>query len=94
MANVCYVPLSYLFIRGQGVKIFSLCLKEYRKQDYIFPVVKMNKLYKVIDLIIGLIFGSIFAIGIILVITIFFAVLIPSIFYFTVREVLKQLTKK
>jgi len=22
MANVCYVPLSYLFIRGQGVKIF------------------------------------------------------------------------
>jgi len=54
----------------------------------------MNKLYKVIDLIIGLVFGSIFAIGIILVITIFFAVLIPSIFYFTVREVLKQLTKK
>jgi hypothetical protein len=29
-----------------------------------------------------------------LVITIFFAVLIPFIFYFTVREVLKQLTKK
>jgi len=54
----------------------------------------MNKLYKVIDLIIGLIFGSIFAIGIVLAITIFFAVLIPSIFYFTVREVLKQLTKK
>jgi len=49
---------------------------------------------KVIDLTIGLIFGSIFAIGIILVIAIFFAVLIPSIFYFTVREVLKQLTKK
>jgi hypothetical protein len=54
----------------------------------------MNKLYKVIDLTVGLVFGSIFAIGIILVITIFFAVLIPSIFYFTVREVLKQLTKK
>jgi len=54
----------------------------------------MNKLYKVIDLTVGLVFGSIFAIGIILVIAIFFVVLIPSIFYFTVREVLKQLTKK
>jgi hypothetical protein len=52
----------------------------------------MNKLYKLIDLTIGLIFGSIFAIGIILVIAIFFSVLIPSIFYFTVREVLKLLT--
>ena len=49
---------------------------------------------KIINLTVGLIFGSIFAIGIVLVITIFFAVLIPSIFYFTVREVLKQLTKK
>jgi len=49
---------------------------------------------KIINLTVGLIFGSIFAIGIILVIAIFFAVLIPSIFYFTVREVLKQLTKK
>ena len=49
---------------------------------------------KIINLTVGLIFGTIFAIGIVLVITIFFAVLIPSIFYFTVREVLKQLTKK
>lgn len=49
MANVCYVPLSYLFIRGQGVKIFSLCLKEFREQKYIFPVVKMNKLYKCLN---------------------------------------------
>jgi len=54
----------------------------------------MNKLYKVIDLTVGLVFGTIFAIGIILVIAIFFVVLIPSIFYFTVREVLKQLIKK
>ena len=49
---------------------------------------------KIINLTVGLIFGSIFAIGIVLVITIFFVVLIPSLFYFTVREVLKQLTKK
>jgi DNA polymerase elongation subunit (family B) len=46
MANVCFVPLSYLFIRGQGIKLFSLCLKEYRNHDYTFPVIKPNKLYK------------------------------------------------
>lgn len=43
MANVCCVPLSYLFIRGQGIKIFSLCLKEFKEQGYIFPVIKMQK---------------------------------------------------
>jgi DNA polymerase elongation subunit (family B) len=46
MSNVCYVPLSFLFTRGQGIKLFSLCLKEYRKQKYIFPVIKMKKNYK------------------------------------------------
>ena len=46
MSNVCYVPLSFLFIRGQGIKLFSLCLKEYREQKYIFPVIKVNKKYK------------------------------------------------
>lgn len=49
----------------------------------------MNKL---INLTVGLIMGSLFAIGILLAITSFFAVLIPFIFYFTVREVLKYLT--
>ena len=49
---------------------------------------------KIIDLTVGLLFGSIFAMAILLVLTIFFVVLIPSIFYFTVREVLKQLTKR
>ena len=42
MSNVCYVPLSYLFIRGQGIKLFSLCLKEFKDRGYIFPVVKRN----------------------------------------------------
>ena len=46
MANVCYVPLSYLFIRGQGIKLFSLCLKEFRKQKYAFPVLRVDKMYK------------------------------------------------
>jgi hypothetical protein len=54
----------------------------------------MNILYKLINLTIGLIFGSIFAIGLLLILSIFFVVLIPFIFYFTVREVLKQLTKR
>jgi len=27
MGNVCYVPTSYIFLRGQGVKIFSLVVK-------------------------------------------------------------------
>jgi DNA polymerase elongation subunit (family B) len=43
MANVCFVPLNYLFIRGQGIKLFSLCLKEFRDQGYIFPVIKVKK---------------------------------------------------
>ena len=47
-----------------------------------------------IDLTFGLIMGSLFAIAILLVLTIFFVVLIPFLFYFTVREVLNQLTKR
>jgi DNA polymerase elongation subunit (family B) len=49
MANVCSVPLSYLFIRGQGIKIFSLCMKEFRKFKYVFPVLKMNKYYECME---------------------------------------------
>ena len=49
MANVCYVPLSYLFIRGQGIKLFSLCLKEFRKQKYAFPVLKLDKMYRCLE---------------------------------------------
>jgi hypothetical protein len=52
----------------------------------------MNTLYKLIDLTLGLIFGSVFALGLILVLCIFFTVLIPFLFYFTVKEVVKQLT--
>jgi DNA polymerase elongation subunit (family B) len=46
MANVCFVPLSFLFIRGQGIKLFSLCMREFRKQKYAFPVLKIDKQYK------------------------------------------------
>jgi DNA polymerase elongation subunit (family B) len=37
MANVCHVPLSYLFMRGQGIKIFSLVLKKCREMNHLFP---------------------------------------------------------
>lgn len=40
MANVCNVPLSYIFIRGQGVKIFSLIAKKCRLKNYVIPVIK------------------------------------------------------
>lgn len=40
MANVCHVPLSYLFLRGQGVKIFSLVSKKCREMNHLIPVIK------------------------------------------------------
>jgi len=39
MANVCFVPLQFLFTRGQGIKIFSLVSRKYKKEGYIFPVI-------------------------------------------------------
>lgn len=38
MANVCSVPLSFIFMRGQGIKIFSLVLKECKEDGYLIPV--------------------------------------------------------
>ena len=40
MANVCSVPLSYIFLRGQGIKIFSLVAKECREKNYLLPVLE------------------------------------------------------
>ena len=40
MSNVCYVPLSFLFTRGQTIKAFSLLLKEFRDNNYLFPLIK------------------------------------------------------
>lgn len=42
MANVCCVPFSYLFLRGQGIKIFSLVAKECRKEGFVVKVVKAD----------------------------------------------------
>ena len=40
MANVCSVPLSFIFMRGQGVKIFSLVARQCRKDGFVVPVVR------------------------------------------------------
>ena len=38
MANVCSVPVSYIFTRGQGVKIESLIFKFCRAKEVVIPV--------------------------------------------------------
>jgi DNA polymerase elongation subunit (family B) len=43
MAIVCHVPLSYLFLRGQGIKIFSLVAKKCRELNHLIPVLKKKK---------------------------------------------------
>lgn len=40
MGNVCHVPLTYLFMRGQGIKIFSLVARECRLFNSLIPVIK------------------------------------------------------
>jgi len=37
MANTCWVPLNYIFTRGQGIKVHSLVLKECSELGYIVP---------------------------------------------------------
>ena len=43
MSNVCHVPFSYIFLRGQGVKIFSLVAKKCRKRKHLIPVIYRNR---------------------------------------------------
>jgi len=50
MSNVCLVPLSFIFMRGQGIKIFSLVLKECRQEMYLIPVIKKDISVKKEDL--------------------------------------------
>ena len=40
MANVCSVPLYYIFFRGQGIKCLSLVAKQCRLKDIVIPVLK------------------------------------------------------
>ena len=43
MSNVCSVPLSFIFLRGQGIKIFSLISRECRKDGSLIPVRQKKK---------------------------------------------------
>ena len=43
MSNVCYVPLSFIFMRGQGIKIFSLVAKQCRAEGFLIPVLAKPK---------------------------------------------------
>jgi DNA polymerase delta subunit 1 len=48
MANVCSVPLSYIFFRGQGIKIFSLVAKQCYNEGYVIPVIEKNPDFKTV----------------------------------------------
>ncbi len=38
MSNVCSVPLSYIFMRGQSIKIFSFVAKQCKEDNFLIPV--------------------------------------------------------
>jgi DNA polymerase elongation subunit (family B) len=42
MANVCEVPPSFLFLRGQGIKIFSLVARKCRDKEHLIPTLKVK----------------------------------------------------
>lgn len=42
MANVCKVPLSFIFMRGQGIKILSLVMKQCMEDGFLIPVIKKS----------------------------------------------------
>ena len=42
MSNVCWVPLYYIFIRGQGIKAFSLVAQQCRKYNFLIPAIKKS----------------------------------------------------
>lgn len=50
MANVCLVPLNYLFKRGQGIKIFSLVAKQCMDKNHLIPTNKYSNMYMESDI--------------------------------------------
>jgi len=44
MANVSLIPFSYIFLRGQGIKVFSLIVNECSENGYLLPT--LEKKYK------------------------------------------------
>ena len=49
MGNVCHVPMTYLFMRGQGIKIFSLVSRECRLKHCLIPVVKGARIETLVE---------------------------------------------
>lgn len=45
MASICYVPLHFIFFRGQGIKSLSLVAKFCRKEHFLIPCLKKNEEY-------------------------------------------------
>lgn len=43
MANVCHVPLSFIFLRGQGIKIYSLVAKKCKEENFLIKDLFKNK---------------------------------------------------
>ena len=43
MANVCSVPIYYIFVRGQGIKIESLIFKFCREKGILIPVLEQSR---------------------------------------------------
>ena len=44
MANVCKVPWNYIFLRGQGIKAFSLIKYQANSQNYLFPTITKDSI--------------------------------------------------
>jgi DNA polymerase elongation subunit (family B) len=42
LANVTYVPVSYLLTRGQSIKVFSQILKKAREMNFLVPHINFN----------------------------------------------------
>lgn len=43
MANVCSVPLSFIFLRGQGIKVQSLVARRCLEEGFVIPHIKYNE---------------------------------------------------
>jgi DNA polymerase delta subunit 1 len=43
MSNVSSIPLQWIFLRGQGIKIYSLVLKQCRSEDYLIKTVRKDE---------------------------------------------------
>lgn len=44
MCNVCTVPLAFIFMRGQGIKVFSLLAKQCKEEGFLIPTLSRNRI--------------------------------------------------